>query len=215
MGKNYWTILVRAIAFLDIFNILAALQAGVQTSDQRGFVTFHILRLVVVILASLIAHARRNESLYIPVLSEMTDKVYWRAVFFLLIVLRVPFLQLFQFGGLFNLLYSYFLIIFTTLFLFNLALFYHQRVWARKYEEARRARIEELRIISHLSRKELARVEPILIEVSGGIQKKIPVSYRATQILLALIGGVIINLLSGDIVDALINSGLNRFFNLP
>lgn len=213
--KYGWRILVRALVFQSVFVLLSLWQRDLLTSEHSALTILHVLRLVTVILASLLALVRRNRDHYIPVLSEMTDKAYWRVVFFFLIVLRVPFLKSLQSGGMLNLFYSYALIFLATLLLFNLTLFYHQRIWARKHEEERRNRITELRNLSNLSEKELARVESILIEASAGIQRQLPLSHLALRVFLALIGGLIINLLSGNIADALISLGINGVFTLP
>lgn len=196
--------LVRLFAFESTFYSGLVLTGNLTVKNSAIFLAFHILRLTVILLANLLAFARGSKRYYLPVLKEITPKSYWRAVFWIVIILRVPFLKAFHFEGLFGILYSLYYTILASFVVFNLAVLYHQKYGAREYEERRRGRIEQLRVKARLNNKEFARVEPFLIEIAAK-QQRTPKSWLMVQLIFSLLVALLINILSNDIMNILGN----------
>ena len=195
---------VRLLAIESIFSAGLVLTGILTIQNSDLFLAFHILRLVVILLAAFLAYSRGIKQYYLPVLREMSAKSYWRAVFWIVIILRVPFLKIFRFEGWFGIFHSLFYTILASFVVFNLAVLYRQKYWAREYEKERRKRIDQLRVRARLSNKEFARVESLLLEIAGK-QQRTPKSWLVIQLIFSLLVALLINILSNDIMNILSN----------
>ncbi len=196
---------VRFLSVESIFYLLFAFRFfdQAQRESRTVFLAFHVLRLIVILMASLLEIIRRADRYYLPVVTEMSGKTYWRTVFFLVIILRVPFLRYFQFPGLFGVIDSLANVLLASFVVFSLAVLYHQRYWAREYETMRQARIEQLRAAGRITKKELDTVTPLLIEIAADFQRT-PRSWLLVQIVFSFIIGLLVTIVSANITDLIV-----------
>jgi len=197
-------VLVKLLAYQSIFYLIVTLLFGQEVQNRVYFVLFHSLRLLFIVFAGLIAIFRRSDSYYFPILKEMSVSTYWQVVFFLALSIRLPFLRIFQFGGILDTLISLFFVIASSFVIFNLAVLYHQRYWAKDYEEQRQLRINQLRMEGRLSKKELLLTEPILADLGEQQMSRKPISWLIVQIVASFLFALFISLLSSELSDNLI-----------
>ena len=189
-----------------------ALYAAIQSlPESRFFATFYSMRLGFMILAIIFSFVRQSKRFYFAVFREMSNRVYWVLVTFVMLIMKGLFLHKFIELSPKQKLVDFSFVTGLVIFLLTT---YQGRIWASDEDKERQRRIAELARKAKLSKKQLKAVTSILVE-SAKKEYNMPWTWKLTTLVLAIIWGATLSTYADAIVNFLLSEFVNFSNSLP